>query len=60
MHQFDSSFSDPPVSIIILHHIFFFERGHIDKCQTGETGENENIPYQCQSGYSEFLIHNGL
>ena len=31
-----------------------------DELQTGETGENENIPYQCQSGYSEFLIHNGL
>ena len=48
--QFYTSFSDPPVTVVVLYEVVFCQCGYIGEGQPGEGGEDKDVAYQCQSG----------
>jgi len=55
--QFYTSFSDPPVTVVVLHEVVFCQCGHIGEGQPGEGGKDKDVAYQCQPGDGEFFLH---
>lgn len=61
--QFYTSFSDPPVTVVVLYEVVFCQCGHIGEGQPGEGGEDKDVAYQCQPGmvnsFSMMLFSSG-